>query len=121
MRIINFRGLTRKGEWKYGYFWVAPDGTNYIKQGGEDFEVDTNTVGQFTGRKDKEVAMIFEGDIVRVGNDLIEEIKWVDENNWNDTKCPVNGWVNHQSIYKLPVLIIGNIYEHPHLLLTTKE
>lgn len=77
---------------------------------------------QFTGLSDKSGKEIYEGDIVQIGigaDTLVEEVKWVDENNWMNDKCPVNGWVNHESIYKEKPEIIGNIYSNPELL--TKE
>jgi uncharacterized phage protein (TIGR01671 family) len=74
------------------------------------------TYMQYTGLKDKNGVEIYEGDIVKIGKELIEEIKWVDESNWNDTKCSVNGWVNHESIYTEKPEVIGNIYQNPELL-----
>lgn len=71
---------------------------------------------QFTGLTDKNGKEIYEGDILRISKDLIEEVEWIDENNWLGAKCPVNGWVNHGSIYGEDPEIIGNIYENPNLL-----
>jgi len=71
---------------------------------------------QFTGLLDKSGKEIYEGDIVRISDDHIEEVKWVDETNWVGEKCPVNGFVNHSSIYKKPIEVIGNIYENKELL-----
>jgi uncharacterized phage protein (TIGR01671 family) len=71
---------------------------------------------QSTGLKDKNGVDIYEGDIVRISENHIEVVKWVDESNWMADKCPVNGWVNHESIYKFKPEVIGNIYENPELL-----
>ena len=73
---------------------------------------------QFTGLKDKNRKEIYEGDIVRVGDEkseLIEEIKWVDSKNWNG-KCAGVGFVNHATVYETKVEIIGNIYENAELI-----
>lgn len=71
---------------------------------------------QYTGLKDKNGKEIYEGDIVKVGDDLIEEVKWIKEKEWALGECPFSGFVNHSAVYKTGVKIIGNIYENPELI-----
>lgn len=58
MRKIKFRGKTKNGNmWVYGYFWKAPDNTCFIRSLKNshfiDYEVFPESVGQYTGLKDK--------------------------------------------------------------------
>lgn len=67
MRTIKFRGKTDSGKWCFGYFlhdgqrgrFVITDGLLEINR------VNPDTVGQYTGLKDKSGKEIYEGDILR--------------------------------------------------------
>lgn len=73
---------------------------------------------QFTGLLDKNGKEIYEGDIVRISDDFIEIMEWVGDGDWMGEKQPLVGFVHHQSIYKKPIEVIGNIYENPELVKT---
>lgn len=85
--------------------WVKkPDGFDKILVFGENSEL-----MQFTGLTDKNGKEIYEGDIVRQKNAMIDVIYLVEEINAQGTK-PFHD--THPSWFE----IIGNIYENPELV-----
>lgn len=122
-----FRGKIRIiDEWVEGSLLKYPDGDCYICRPSDDpavldkYDVDTDTVGECTGLRDKNGKLIFEGDIVDhhvQGNILVNRgvIVW-------DAK---NGRWAHKLNTMEPCLfmfnstaweIIGNIHDNPELL-----
>ena len=81
MRTIKFRGFNKKrGIWLYGSYilnrglhFVAPDEFADGKTW-DDYEVEANTIGQFTGLYDKNGKEIYEGDIVRCDEFIYEVV-----------------------------------------------
>lgn len=68
-REIKFRGKNNIGKWIYGYYFRYEDKHlivpgEYSSKPSETFEVDSKTIGQFTGRLAADKKEIYEGDKV---------------------------------------------------------
>lgn len=142
MREIIFRGKrTDNGEWVKGYYSAELySNTHYISAwyyGSyaelQKFEVDPETIGQFTGLTDVNGTRIFEGDIVKThyGNavkaDFVEQVVF-----FNGIFCTMYkpnaaacGWysiiggprpISPTTVYMDRVEVIGNLHDNPELL-----
>ena len=135
MREILFRGKTDDGEWVYGSFCMdAREQFNglcgvdgfirlYDKAKGkmQTYEVDRETVGQYTGLKDKNGERIFEGDIAKVLQGKDKDIAYVGFENGAFMLYPKTGNIYERTLWEYwyndwDVEVIGNITDNPELL-----
>lgn len=147
MREILFRGKTDDGEWVYGSFCMdAREQFNglcgvdgfirlYDKAKGkmQTYEVDRETVGQYTSLKDKNGKRIFEGDMIKPFDDEVDkmvvefhhgqfllclygergymaEYGWEEEGNYGCFEA------EPLSSYGDDIEVIGNVHDNPELL-----
>ena len=136
MREILFRGKMDNGEWVYGSFCMdaleqfnglcGVDGfiRLYDKAKGkmQTYEVDRETIGQYTGLKDKDGKRIFEGDIVKTSDITHEGVIQIPGESF-EIAMRKGCWVmvagedwdfletNHECIE-----VIGNIHDNPEML-----
>ena len=129
MREILFRGKrTDNGKWIYGNYCYAEliDKSGYedliIEQpaDGETRRVIPETVGQYTGLKDKNGKKIFEGDIVRDEQSGYNYfIKWFPEYTCF-ALANKNGHIefgcDELEIFLDDLVVSGNIHDNPELL-----
>ena len=133
MREILFRGKrVDNGKWIQGDIVQFPvhGVVRIVEQepSYKDAEVDSDTVGQFTGLTDKNGRKIFEGDIIHLEysqvffggeyfGEYTAEVSYKEGcfitdgiNNGDEIETPLSGFDNDE------VEIIGNIHDNPELL-----
>ena len=123
-REIIFRGKRLdNGQWVYGgirivqgRYYIIPEDSNPF-----GFEVNPDTVGQFTGLKDKYGKEIFKGDIVKCNNRVEEYVGIVDWDTCNPSMCirykSISGFsrVEYDFIIcgNMTIEILGNVHDNP--------
>lgn len=122
MREILFRGKRRDtGEWSYGSLQCFKGYSIFDTIWKNFITVNSKTVGQYTGLKDKNDTMIFEGDIVKT---VEGPFKVVCEHGafWlYDELLLSNDHLDFLGAYKTEAIeVIGNIYDNPELLEVAK-
>lgn len=121
MRTIKFKGKSIKtGEWLYGsHLYILDRDFIYIDVSNGIFlenEVDTKTVGQFTGLHDKNGREIYEGDILKGAWDTIFQV-FYDDCYLGFRAKEKGGRENCIDYYGLDrIEIIGNIHDNHELL-----
>lgn len=128
MREIRFRGKRiDNGRWVEGsylkmFHGLHMDGNHHIHfiidRNNVRYEVDPHTVGQYAGLKDKNGKEIYEGDFFK---DIADGYLWqvfYDEGCYYASSGPDTLMLQEflMKSGKCDVEVIGNIYEHPHLL-----
>ena len=129
MREILFRGKFGN-ELKYGFLSIEPRGLvikeQYKNDSSNVWHIESDTIGQYTGFKDKDGNKIFEGDIVEFtnsdGDTTLYEVFW-DGNN-GKFAIAASGNRNYVDDFELferneyfkLFEVIGNIYDSPELL-----
>lgn len=126
-REILFRGKASNGRWVYGSLVVSKkiDPAIYfnISKGVAEVldwcYVKPDTVGQYTGLKDKNGNKIFEGDVVIIGEKLKAKVIYYDgafrmQSEFSPT--PIDTTDMGYMMREFSVRVIGNIHDNPELI-----
>lgn len=123
MRTIKFRGIDAPNDdWVYGSLVIVNDNFHILEDEEDtahDYNrVDEETVGQFTGLKDKFGNEVYEGDLLSRNTGLTYQVYWnnnesgfnMKNTSWADDDCPMN-FYNVEGRFE----VVGNIHDNPEL------
>lgn len=131
MREILFKAKRLdNGKWVEGYYWTNLFNNHFIRIAQDktgkftidDFEIDPNTLCQFTGLTDKDGNKIWENDIVDVSGcwwAKVDTLRYLVE--WSETMSGFSPYIDYDSdccIYRYPEnsKVIGNKFDNIELL-----
>lgn len=125
-REIKFRGRNDRHGWLTGHYFVNR-GVHFIAEDGianplytwEDYSVDPETVGQYTGLKDRNGKEIYDGDIIKDESGFPFSENCIVE--WDSFYCQYQYTTIGMDSYLKPYdcakpVILGNIWDTPELL-----
>lgn len=128
-REILFRGWNKKNKkWLYGYYFayrdyhfISPDDKVNPLDTYEDYVVDADTVGQYTGMKDAKGVKIFEGDVIE-SNGSRHVMQYNERKAMFVTALVgalyITCGINQQWINEWKKVIVGNVYKDKELIKT---
>lgn len=134
MREHKYKAKCLDGQWVEGYYWQNYCGNHFIRVifdcdqiTVQDYEIDPNTLCEFTGLFDENKNEVYENDILNI-NDNYYQITYGE---WNCGCCyDIYGWIANFSAFcdeknhswncneKNNVVgkVVGNIFDNPELL-----
>lgn len=120
MREIKFRGFSiSKKAWVYGFLWVVPGVDLYYILTGriskdssiEKYEIYPESIGQYTGSKDRNGMEIYEGDLLEDEENLLWEVEFRD-----GCFIAANVFMPGSFYIAKDMVKVGNKYENPELM-----
>ena len=123
-REILFRGFNSKHkEWRYGYYFVNRDQHFIVEDkietnpllSEEDFAVNPETIGQYTGLTDKNGVKIFEGDIISIGDPNIRYIIMWRNDGFCAKQIGASSYIG-LTYWASDIEVLGNVIDNPELI-----